>query len=228
MDTRDLLRGLRFIDSFFPSGGYAFSSGLEAAVQGGAVLNGEDLSRYVQGVLRSGLGQREAVAVGLAHEAAVCNNLRSALAADRELDAMKISREGRLASRQMGRQVIRIAAEQAESSSMLRNFLAEVEAERSPGHLAICLGLTLGVFGWSKEETVAAFLYQSAVGLVSAALKLLPIGQREAQQLLHEWTPLIEELSRRAVSQNLMMSWTPVEDIYAMNHSRLATRLFRS
>ncbi|MES4785871.1 MAG: urease accessory protein UreF, partial [Nitrospiraceae bacterium] len=73
-----------------------------------------------------------------------------------------------------------------------------------------------------------AFLYQSAVGLVSAALKLLPIGQREAQQLLHEWTPLIEELRRRAVSQNLMMSWTPVEDIYAMNHSRLATRLFRS
>ena len=32
METLALLHGLRFIDSFFPSGGYAFSSGLEAAV----------------------------------------------------------------------------------------------------------------------------------------------------------------------------------------------------
>ena len=35
MNTFSLLNGLRFVDSFFPSGGYAFSSGLEAAVQGG-------------------------------------------------------------------------------------------------------------------------------------------------------------------------------------------------
>ena len=30
MNTRSLLTGLRFVDSFFPSGGYAYSSGLEA------------------------------------------------------------------------------------------------------------------------------------------------------------------------------------------------------
>ncbi|NOS81827.1 MAG: urease accessory protein UreF, partial [Nitrospira sp.] len=47
MDTSSLLKGLRFVDSFFPSGGYAYSSGLEAAVQGGAVRNAEELSRYV-------------------------------------------------------------------------------------------------------------------------------------------------------------------------------------
>lgn len=228
MQTRALLRGLRFIDSFFPSGSYGFSSGLEAAVQAGGVRNGAELARYVESLLRGRMGPREAVAVGLAQEAAVCHDLRAALVADRELDAMEISREGRLASRQMGRQVMRVAAEQEESGSILRNFLTKVETEGSPGHLAISLGLTLGVFGWSKEEAIAAFLYQSAVGLVSAALKLLPIGQREAQQLLYRWTPLIESLSRMAAGRHLMRSWTPVEDVYAMNHSRLRTRLFRS
>ena len=43
MNTRSLLTGLRFVDSFFPSGGYAYSSGLEAAVQGGAVKTADDL-----------------------------------------------------------------------------------------------------------------------------------------------------------------------------------------
>ena len=57
MDTLGLLHGLRFIDSFFPSGGYAFSSGLEAAVQQGAVRDAEDFREYVEEMLRArGLG----------------------------------------------------------------------------------------------------------------------------------------------------------------------------
>jgi len=93
MKTISLLSGLRFVDSFFPSGGYAFSSGLEAAVQGGAVRNAEELSRYVVGSLTTGIGEREAVAVGLAHDACVSGSLEIALKADRELESMKLGRE---------------------------------------------------------------------------------------------------------------------------------------
>ncbi|MDA2909930.1 hypothetical protein MYX04_03235 [Nitrospiraceae bacterium AH_259_D15_M11_P09] len=227
MDTLSLIRGFRFIDSFFPSGGYAFSSGLEAAVHGGTVRNAEELARYVEDILRRGLGRCEAVAVGLAHGAAVNRTLGVALDADRELDAMKIGREARLASRQMGRQVGRIAGELG-GWPLLRDFFTEVESDRSPGHLAVSLGLTLGSFGWQREDAIAAYLYQAVVGLVSAALRLLPIGQREAQRLLDGWLPLIVERSQEAESRRRMTSWTPVQDIYAMQHSRLAMRLFRS
>ncbi|MGH7206373.1 MAG: urease accessory protein UreF [Nitrospiraceae bacterium] len=228
MNTFSLLRGIRFLDSFFPSGGYAYSSGLEAAVQGGAVRNAEDLTGYVSDYLRGGLGSREAVAAGLARDAASHGTFSIALDADRELETMQLCRETRMASRQMGRQVIRIACDRDDAPSILRDFLAEVESGRSPGHLAVSLGLTLGAFGWNKQETVAASLYQSAAGLVSAALKLLPIGQREGQRLLESWLPLIEKLSREAESRTEMASWTPVQDIYAMKHSRLESRLFRS
>src|SRR4029077_13655675 len=98
MKTISLLSGLRFIDSFFPSGGYAFSSGLEAAVQGGAVRNAEDLSRYVEDFLRGGMSTREAVAVGVAQQATVKSVLSLALEVDRELEAMKTGLESRLAS----------------------------------------------------------------------------------------------------------------------------------
>jgi len=66
---QSLIEGLRFVDSFFPSGGFAFSSGLEAAVQGGAIRTGEDFSRYAEDVLRNGMGRREAIAVARAHNA---------------------------------------------------------------------------------------------------------------------------------------------------------------
>jgi urease accessory protein len=228
MNTLALLNGLRFVDSFFPSGGYAFSSGLEAAVQGGAVRNAEELSRYVVELLTIGIGEREAVAVGLAHEAYLSGSLESAVEADRELEAMKLGRESRTASRQMGRQVIRLAANQLAQQPLIEDYLAAVEADRTPGHFAVSFGLTLAVAGWSKEDTIAAFLFQSATGFVAAAMKLLPLGQREGQRLLESWLDVIERASYKAASQRVLQSWSPVQDIYAMRHARLESRLFRS
>ena len=228
MDTLSLLTGLRFVDSFFPSGGYAFSSGLEAAVQGGFVKSSDDLSRFVAELLTSGIGEREAVAVGLAHDAGVSGIMEIALKADRELDAMKLGRESRTASRQMGRQVIRLAAEQNDRHLLIDDYLVAVEAEQTPGHMAVSLGLTLAVAGWSKEDSIAAFLYQAATGFVAAAMKLMPIGQREGQRLLEGWIEVIERVSQQAAHQRELRSWSPVQDIYAMRHSRLESRLFRS
>jgi urease accessory protein len=228
VDTSSLLKGLRFVDSFFPSGGYAFSSGLEAAVQGGAVRNAEELSLYVVESLTTGMGEREAVAVGLAHDACISGILDVAFSADRELEAMKLGRESRTASRQMGRQVIRMAANQQARQPLIEDYLAVVEAERTPGHLAVSLGLTLAAVGWSKEDTIAAFLYQTATGFVAAAMKLMPIGQREGQRLLESWLGVIERGSHKAAHQRVLQSWSPVQDIYAMRHSRLESRLFRS
>jgi urease accessory protein len=228
VDTSSLLKGLRFVDSFFPSGGYAYSSGLEAAVQGGAVRNAEELACYVVESLTTGTGEREAVAVGLAHDACVSGSLGTALKADRELEAMKLGRESRTASRQMGRQVIRLAANQRARHSLIEDYLAAVEAEQTPGHLAVSFGLTLAAAGWSKEDTIAAFLYQAATGFVAAAMKLMPIGQREGQRLLESWLEVIERVSRKAAHQRVLQSWSPIQDIYAMRHNRLESRLFRS
>ncbi|MEK7349826.1 MAG: hypothetical protein E8D49_06710 [Nitrospira sp.] len=228
MNTFSLLKGLRFVDSFFPSGGYAFSSGLEAAVQGGAVRNAEELSRYVVESLTTGMGEREAVTVGIAHEAYVSGVLETAFNADRELEAMKLGRESRAASRQMGRQIIRLAADQHTRQSLIEDYLAAVEAEQTPGHLAVTVGLTLAAAGWSKEDTIAAFLYQTATGFVAAAMKLLPLGQREGQRLLESWLEVIEPISHKAAHQQVLQSWSPIQDIYAMRHSRLESRLFRS
>src|SRR5574341_949268 len=156
MDTLGLLHGLRFVDSFFPSGGYAYSSGLEAAVQGGAVKDSDQLARYVEDLLRGGMSRREALAAKLANRAGLTGQLDAAVKADRELESTKLGRESRLASRQMGRQVIKVAADQLRGKTVLRDYLDAAGADRTPGHLAVSLGLTLGACGWNEEETLAA------------------------------------------------------------------------
>jgi len=228
MNTPSLLEGLRFVDTFFPSGGYAFSSGLEAAVQGGAVKNSDQFARYIEDLLRGGMSRREALATKVANAAGSTGRASAALQIDRRLDATKLSRESRMASRQMGRQVIRVAADQIKAKSVLSEYYDEVESDRAPGHLAVTFGLTLGACGWSPEETAAAFLYQTAVGFVSAAMRLSPIGQHEGQRILGEWLPVIERISREVDSDAGMSSWSPIQDIYSMRHGSLEWRLFRS
>jgi urease accessory protein len=228
MNTPALLEGLRFVDTFFPSGGYAFSSGLEAAVQGGAVKNSDQFARYIEDLLRGGMSRREALVTKIANAAGAEGIMSAALEIDRRLDATKLSRESRMASRQMGRQVIRVAADQVKAKPILSEYRDAVESDRAPGHLAVTFGLTLGVCGWSPEETAAAFLYQTAVGFVSAAMRLSPIGQHEGQRILGEWLPLIERISREVTSDTVMSSWSPIQDIYAMRHGSLEWRLFRS
>lgn len=228
MNTLSLIQGIRFIDSFFPSGGFAFSAGLEAAVNGGAVHNGKALAQYVEDLLVHGVSRREAVAVAVAHQAAMANKLAPALKVDRELDELKVGRDSRLASRQMGRQVMKVATEQIHDNRLLRDYWMAIEAGRTPGHIPVAVGLTLAACHWSRRDTVAAFLYQTAQGFVSAAMKLLPLGQQEGQQLLAQWGSLIAELSQRAKPQETLASWSPVQDIYAMRHARLESRLFRS
>lgn len=228
MKALTLLRGLRFVDSFFPAGGFAYSSGLEAAVQGGAVKDSQDLALYVEDFFQAGMGTREAVAVARVHQALAISHQPSALEADLELDAMMMGTESRHASRQMGRQVLRGAVADKDVSDELRTYLQAVEAGHAPGHLAVAFGLALGAAGWTREQAVTAFLYQQAVGFVSASLKLLPIGQREGQRLLAAWAPMLSNLSRRAAAGDIMTAWAPVHDIYAMRHARLASRLFRS
>ena len=228
METLALLNGLRFIDSLFPTGGFAYSSGLEAAVQAGLVRTAVDLSRYVEDSLRFGLAPREAVAAARAHRAAGLGQIAPALDADRELDAMKLVKEARLASRQMGRQVMRIAGTEAGAAPQLLRYREAIEEGRTPGHFPVSLGLTLGTMGWTRSDTVAAFLYHSVVGYLSAALKLLPIGQQEGQRLIQQWLPLVSRLSETIDPAAQVVSWTPVQDLYAMKHRRLASRLFRS
>jgi urease accessory protein len=228
MNTLSLLQGLRFLDSFFPSGSFAFSSGLEAAIQGGTVRDAASLERFVSDSLHAGLGTREAVVVGLTWDAAGEGAFSRVIELDLRLNSMHLARDLRRASRQMGRQIGRIAGEHFSGQIIMQHYLAAVETGTAPGHSAVSLGLTLYAAGWDKQESIAGFLYQSVVGYNSAALKLLSIGQRESQRLLHASMPLIADISARAATASDLFSWTPVHDIYAMRHARLESRLFRS
>lgn len=229
MDDLSFLKGLPFVDAFFPNGGYAHSFGLEVAVHEGRIRKGQDLEPYLYQWLKEGVSRSDAIAVSVANHALVSGSFQDLLNADGLLEAMKICREIREASRQMGRQVLKMGSKQSQHP-MIHTLDRLVEEGETPGHHAVAMGIVLGGCGWSARMAVIACLYQTVVGWVSAALRLLPIGQAEGQRILHSLLPLVVSVSREIEGLGLedLTSWMPLHEIRSMRHAQMEVRLFRS
>lgn len=220
---------LQFADGLFPAGAYAHSFGLESCVQSGEVRDAAGVEAFLRAYLEGCAGPTDTVALVCARRAASSENLAPCLALDGMLDAMKAPSELREASRQMGRQTLRVATHMPCHPS-LEEFAKAVAAEITPGHHPIVFGMLGGIFEWSAPEMAGAFLYSTSAALVGAALRLLPLGQLAGQRILCNVRPSIAALAGDAQEKHEadMWSFAPALEIASMHHASLDARLFRS
>jgi len=171
----------------------------------------------------------DAIAVLCARRAAISGNIASCITLDEMIDAMKTPSELRDASRQMGRQTLRVATH-LPCHPLLEEFGQSVASEKTPGHHAVIFGIIGGVLDWDALDMTSAYLYSTSASLVGAALRLLPLGQLAGQRILWNMRPLIAALATEAQDNNEadMWSFAPALEVASMRHALLDARLFRS
>lgn len=222
---------LQFADGLFPAGAYAHSFGLEYLVQSVDVRDAAGVEAFMRAYLEGCAAPTDAVALVCARRVSATANgsLAPCLALDRMLDAMKAPSELRDASRQMGRQTLRVATH-IPCHSSLAEFCKCVADEITPGHHAIVFGMIGGILQWSALEMTGAYLYSTSAALVGAALRLLPLGQLAGQRILWNVGPLIAALAEAAQDkrESDMWSFAPALEIASVRHALLDARLFRS
>ncbi len=220
---------LHFGDSGFPAGGYAHSFGLEAYWTDGLVTGPDGVLDFITSHLEGSAGPCDATAAAAALVATARGDVEACAELDRILDAMKPARELREASRQMGRQTLRVGAALTGDARLVAHRDA-VEGGALPGHHAVALGMTGGVLGWDGEAAATVLLYATSAGLVGAALRLLRMGQLDGQRVLWALGPVIARLAADAARRDAddLWSFTPGIDIRSMRHAAQEARLFRS
>ena len=224
-----LLALLQLADGLFPAGGFAHSLGLETYVQAGLVKDRVGLEAFVRAHLEGSAGPSDAVAVATTVRRATAGDLEACLAIDARLDAMRVVPEFSAASRQMGRQTLRVATTWTKDA-WLEALAERVDAGTSPGHYAVAFGAAAGRAGIGADAATSAYLYATAAMLVNAALRLFSIGQLEGQRTLAELRPCVAGLAERAAAAELddMWSFSPGLELAGLRHAELDFRLFRS
>jgi len=229
MDAEALLAVLQLADGLFPAGGFAHSLGLETYVDEGRVVDRAGVEAFLRAHLEGSAGPADAVAVAWAAGRAAVGDLTGCLDVDARLDAMKWVPEFRAASRQLGHQTARVGAALG-ADPFLGALEAAVREDRTPGHHAAVFGAVAGRQGAGPEPAAAAFLYTTAAALATAALRLLRLGQLDAQRVLAAVRPLVARLARAAAARRPrdMWSFTPGLELAGVRHAALEARLFRS
>jgi urease accessory protein len=205
---------LHLCDSLFPIGGFAYSDGLEAATSAGTIADATDLCEWLEAVLDDTIGRLEGPAVWHAWRAVADGDVAAMSRLDEELTALRPSSSARRSSRAMGLRLL--TTWQALHPDVRLERLALVAKEGAIGPvLPLAFAAACASAGVTRRESVEAYAYTRLAATVSAAMRLMPIGQTDAHRLLS-----------RALER--VPSFTPMMDIAAMTQQYLHSRLFRS
>ena len=229
MNADSLLALLQFSDGLFPTGAYAHSYGLETYVQAEIIRDAAGAEHFLRAYLHGATGHADTAAAVNALRAARVEDFDLCLQLDSPLDAIKPVAELRAASRQLGRQTLRILSA-LRDAPLIGEFMRRADANTTPCHHAVVFGIAGAAMQWTAREAALAYLYSSAAGIVGAALRLIPLGQLQGQLIIRKVAPLIAALADTALTVGVdeMSSFAPALEIAAMRHARLDARLFRS
>ncbi len=212
MGEGEALRLLIWLSPAFPTGAFAYSHGLEWAVESGDVTDEATLSAWLSDVLAHGSGRNDAILLRHAHRGVPLDELADLAA------AIAPSRE-RL----------------AETLDQGAAFIAAAAAWQPPPLPArvaypVAVGALAGHHRIAEDATAAAYLQAFASNLVSAAVRLIPLGQSAGLRVLAALEPVIGQVAAatRTATLDDIGGCAFRSDLAAMRHETQYTRLFRS
>lgn len=232
MDSRPaFLSLLQLCDSFFPSGSFAYSWGLETYTGEGLIKDRAGLVCFIKAHIGGLMKQCDCRVVKLSCDAAQKKDIQILKNLDARIHSLKLVKETRMGSIQTGRQVLQVIRS-LEDSAFLGNLSEHIQTGAIFGHHPVIFGAACGVMGIGVENAVPAYLYATASSIVSAGLRLIPLGHTDGQKAIHELKPFILETCKEVMAtgkeSDEFSSFAPALEIRAMRHEILYSRLFKS
>lgn len=212
-DAATLWRLLLWASPAFPVGAFAHSHGLETAVEDGAVHDAPSLRAWVEDAARHGAGRNDAILLAHAHRGADVNDLALATAASRERQLESL----------------------AQGEAFLRAIRAWPDAHAAVAHLPAERTAYPVAFGMAARAlplapVLVAFLQAFAQMLVSAAVRLVPLGQSDGLAVLAALEPTVAAVAAEAAAATLeeLGGACFLSDLASVRHETQYTRLFRT
>lgn len=230
MQQSFLGRLLHLADPTLPIGGYTHSNGLETYVQMGKVCDKASADQYVRHYLWYNLKYNDAALMKLAYEATIAGQLEDLILLDQECNALKAPKEIRLASQKLGLRLYKIFSRYYQEDSLVQAWGNYIKNKEVYNHYCLMYGFFAAIMKIPLVEAMHAFYYNAAIGVVTNAVKLVPLGQLDGQDILYELHDDLLQLSEESLQmdRSLIGLCTIGFDIRSMQHERLYSRLYLS
>ena len=209
----ELLTLAQWLSPAYPVGAFAYSHGLETAIRDGWVSDAASLEGWLTDVLEEGSGRVDVILLAAAHRATPDEIA--------ELDAI---------ARAFSASAERIRESQRQGAAFAATTRAVWGLDLPDLVYPVAVGRAAALAGLPLTETAALYLQAFASNLVSAAVRLVPLGQTEGQTVLARLSETCTYLAGASADQTPDDLWSNAfaSDIAAMNHETMEPRLFQS
>ena len=227
-----LLCLLQLASPALPVGAYTYSDGLETLVDLGVLDNQKSLQRWLEQELCYGAIRLEAAVMVRAYRSVASNEIKALGYWNTWLTAAKETAELREQSWQMGRSLMRLILDlpHPQNTPSVSSIQALASAAGTPCNYAIAFGIAAAYWNIDATAAVLGYLHSWASNLISAGVKLIPLGQTTGQQLLFELHTRLSFATQEilALEDELLSSCGWGLGLASMAHETQYTRLFRS
>lgn len=219
-----LLSILQLASPALPVGAYSYSEGLEMLVENGTIANHTHLQDWLKAELLYGAIRLETAVMVRSQQAAKTGDVESLCRWNLWLSAARETEELRASSWQMGRSLIQLLGK------LEPEIVPIVNAVGNPCNYAIAFGISVAHWQISIQAALLGYLHSWASNLITAGVKLIPLGQTAGQQLLLDLQPLfsVAALEILALEDDQLACCSWGLSLASMQHETQYTRLFRS
>lgn len=214
---------MQLADSFFPSGTFGLSGGLESLVKSGRVKNRKDVLQLVRQQLRFQVLPCDCVILTIAMEAARLGDIDKIVEADNQYYSMKLVRAVRTASTRSGKQLLHTLAAM-KNEPVAKKLQAAIDRGRSAGTYPACLAIAAYSFRIPVASAVRMMLYSYCVSIVGSAIRLGVISHIEGQMTLTELAQDANPRPAKVLSEIWQLN--PLAEIMQMQHEHDEFRMF--
>lgn len=221
-----LYRLLAWLSPSYPVGAFSYSSGLEWAVEAGDIHDVETLRRWLAVIIGEGGGFCDAVFFTRAYAAAAAHDKAKLRKIAELAAAFAPSKERYLETTAQGAAFV-TATRAAWPCAALHLLGAAWDGDVG---YPVAVGVAAAGHAIAVEPALTAYLHAFAANLVSAAVRLIPLGQTDGQRALASLEPEVAKAAARAMTTPLdQIGGAPFRaDLASMRHETQYTRLFRS
>ncbi len=224
MPSQSLLRLFQLVSPSLPVGAYSYSEGLESLVEKKIIQDASSLQKWLITELNYGSIRLETAVMVRGYHCVLKQDIKGLNDWNQWLSATRETQELRQQSWQMGQSLRRLLPD------LEPNLSSIIEQIQLPCNYAIAVSLALAAWEINLSDAIIGYLWSWATNLVSAGVRLIPLGQTEGQKILLTLNSHFFE-----VTEDIL--WLKDEDLFtcswglalaSMSHETQYTRLFRS
>lgn len=197
----------------FPVGAFAYSHGLEKAIDQGSIADSETLQNWLEDIIAHGSARNDVILLAAAFDAGVDRLAKI----DATARAFAASRE-------------RLTETLDQGIAFARTVDEIWATDIGPLCYPVAVGRAARLERLPLDMTAEIYVHAFTANLVSAAVRLIPLGQTGGQAVLAALAPTIRETAQKSINLGLedISSNCFALDISAMRHETQYSKVFRT